>query len=71
MVFSDPIQSYSLKVYGQTDDPSSPHFDDQAQLASEKRFKETFFEWEQLQGNIESTVVLNIPTIVGERKRDL
>jgi acyl-homoserine lactone acylase PvdQ len=71
VVFSDPIQSYSLKVYGQSDDPSSPHFDDQAELASEKRFKKTFFEWNELQGNIESTVVLDVPTTVGDRKRDL
>jgi acyl-homoserine lactone acylase PvdQ len=66
VVFSDPIQSYSLKVYGQSDDPRSPHYDDQARLASERRFKPTFFEWSELEGNIESSTVLHVE---GESQR--
>jgi len=60
VVFSDPIQSYSLKVYGQSDDPQSPHYDDQARLASERRFKPTFFDWNRLEENIESTMTLKV-----------
>jgi acyl-homoserine lactone acylase PvdQ len=61
VVFSDPIQSYSLHAYGQSDDPASPHFDDQAALLSERRFKPTYFERSELEGHISSTTVLEIP----------
>jgi acyl-homoserine-lactone acylase len=65
VVFSDPIRSYSLHVHGQSDDPASPHFDDQGQLLSERRFKPTYFEPDELEGHIESTTVLEAPTRAG------
>lgn len=58
--FTTPIEAYSLRVYGQSDDPASPHFDDQAKLSSERLMKPMYFEREQLQGHIESTRVLAV-----------
>jgi acyl-homoserine lactone acylase PvdQ len=63
VVFTDPIQSYSLHVYGQSDDPASPHYDDQAALLSERRFKPTYFELGELEGHISSTLVLEVPEL--------
>jgi acyl-homoserine lactone acylase PvdQ len=42
-VFSDPIRSYSVVLFGQSSRPDSPHFSDQARLYSEGRFRETGF----------------------------
>jgi acyl-homoserine-lactone acylase len=60
VIFSNPIQSYSLHVFGQSDDPASPHYGDQARLASERRFKPTYFKRSDLEGHIESTTVLEV-----------
>ena len=56
--FSKPVKSWSLHVYGQNDDPASPHFDDQAKLLSEKKFKPTLFNRDELEGHIKSTTEL-------------
>jgi acyl-homoserine lactone acylase PvdQ len=56
--FSKPVKSWSLHVYGQNDYPASPHFDDQAKLLSEKKFKPTFFNRDELEGHIKSTTEL-------------
>ncbi len=58
--FTTPIEGYSLRVYGQSDDPTSPHFDDQARLSSERLMKPMYFEKEQLLNHIESTRVLAV-----------
>jgi acyl-homoserine lactone acylase PvdQ len=42
-VFTDPIRSYSVVLFGQSSRPDSPHFSDQARLYSEGRFRETGF----------------------------
>lgn len=56
--FSDPLKSWTLHVYGQSDDPASPHYDDQARLLSEQTFKPTYFSRDELKGHIQSTTVL-------------
>lgn len=59
-VFSKPIQSFSLAAFGTSWRPtgSRRHFNDQARLASERRLKPAYFEWDQLQRARPSKVVL-------------
>jgi acyl-homoserine lactone acylase PvdQ len=53
------VRSWSATPYGQSDDPASPHYADQAaKLYSPSRLKPTWFQAADLQGNIESTRVL-------------
>jgi len=42
-VFTDPIRSYSVVLYGQSSRPESPHYSDQVALYSEGRVRETGF----------------------------
>lgn len=58
--FTDPIKSYSLHLYGQSEDPASAHFDDQVVLASERRLKPVYFSPAELAGHVESTRVLSV-----------
>jgi len=52
---SDGIESYSLLNWGQSSDPESPHYVDQAeQLYAERRFKPTWFKKEDLMKHLES-----------------
>jgi hypothetical protein len=63
------VKASSLKIYGQSDDPKSPHFDDQARLASEGHLKSEYFERAELDGHIESTQVIEVErTAAGGRK---
>jgi len=57
---TDPVRSWTLHVYGQSDDPASPHYDDQARLLSERRFKPVYFNRDDLEGHIESTTILEL-----------
>lgn len=59
--FSDPLRSWSLHAYGQSNDPDSPHYDDQARLLSERILKPTYFDRAELEENITSRVELVIP----------
>ena len=44
VLLTDPPQSFSLLPLGESDDPSSPHFDDQAEkLMQFRRLKTTYF----------------------------
>lgn len=59
VVFADPIQSFTVFNFGQSIDPESPHFDDQARLlTSERKLKPVYFERHQLEGHIKSEVKL-------------
>jgi acyl-homoserine lactone acylase PvdQ len=60
VMFSDPIRSMSLHLYGQNDDPASLHYDDQAALASQKRMKPTYFNREELLRHVESQITLEV-----------
>jgi len=44
--FTDPPRAVSLVPFGASEDPESPHFDDQLDLMLEKRFKQAPFERE-------------------------
>jgi acyl-homoserine lactone acylase PvdQ len=60
VMFSRPIRSMSLHLYGQSDDLASPHYNDQAALASEKRLKPTYFNREELVEHVESQITLEV-----------
>ena len=58
---SKPIKSYIYIPLGQSDDPSSAHFSDQAEkLFSVRALKPSWWTPEELQGNIESRTVLEV-----------
>lgn len=59
--FTSPIRSYTLYGFGQSDDPASRHFNDQARLFGERRMKPTYFERDELTAHIESTTTLIVP----------
>lgn len=47
----DKVKSKTLLQYGQSGDPNSPHFFDQAQLYSDRKFKDAWFDWEDVVKN--------------------
>ncbi|MEM9674360.1 MAG: acylase [Bacteroidota bacterium] len=53
--FSDSIQAKSLLVGGQSGDPASPHFDDQAQRYADIRFKDVPYYREDVLARAEET----------------
>jgi acyl-homoserine-lactone acylase len=46
--FSDKVKAGSYLHFGQSGDPSSPHFFDQAKLLSEQKFKPAWFHWDDV-----------------------
>ena len=57
----DGIESYSLLNWGQSSDPESPHYIDQAEkLYAERRFKPTWFKKADLMKHLESEKTLKI-----------
>jgi hypothetical protein len=59
-IFSNPVRSFTSAPYGQSDHAQSPHYSDQARLASERRLKPTYFNREDLMKHIESKQVLSV-----------
>ncbi len=49
--FGDRIQSKSLLQYGASGDPQSPHFFDQAKLLSERKMKDNYIYWDDVEEN--------------------
>jgi len=49
--FGPMVRGRSLLVFGQSGDPESPHFFDQAQLYSDRAFKPAWFTREEVQAN--------------------
>jgi acyl-homoserine lactone acylase PvdQ len=59
VVLSDPLQTYTLHNYGQSSDPASPHYDDQARLLmSEGKLKPGYFTPQELAGHVSATLTL-------------
>ena len=65
VVFTDPIQSWTLHVFGQSGHPDSPHYVDQARLSSQRRLKPVYFEKDELMRH--TTRVLTLDTEGMER----
>jgi len=64
VVFLKPggVEAYSVNPWGESDDPKSPHYLDQAEkLLSKKQLKPTWFQREDLMrgNNVESTMTLD------------
>jgi acyl-homoserine lactone acylase PvdQ len=57
--FTDPIRSFTLHPYGQSQVAGSPHYDDQSRLASLPRLKPTYFDRSDLLQHLESVRVLD------------
>jgi acyl-homoserine lactone acylase PvdQ len=49
--FGPRVKAASYLHYGQSHDPESPHYFDQAKLLSERRFKPAWFYWEDVQAH--------------------
>lgn len=58
------VESYSAVPFGQSDDPDSPHYFDQArELFSKKKLKPTYYnDLEALKANLESKKELDVPS---------
>jgi len=56
------VESFSATPYGQSDNPDSPHYTDQAErLFSQSRLKPTWFHPDSLKGHVESQITLRMP----------
>lgn len=51
--FGEKVNAVSYLHYGQSHDPNSPHFFDQAKLLSERKFKPAWFHWEDVLAHTE------------------
>lgn len=49
-----PKRVWSLLPYGQSEDPASPHYNDQTRLHSERRLKRFWFTPQEIAGHVES-----------------
>ena len=59
-VFTKPVRSFSSLALGQSNDPQSPHYSDQARLMSERRLKPTYFNKEDLMKHVVSKKILKV-----------
>ncbi|NNK10990.1 MAG: acylase, partial [Flavobacteriaceae bacterium] len=53
--FGDKVKAKSILAGGQSGDPSSPHFDDQAQMYADTQFKDVLFYKDEVLGKAEET----------------
>jgi acyl-homoserine lactone acylase PvdQ len=54
VVESEPKQIWSLLPYGQSEDPTSPHYNDQAKLHSQRKVKRFWFTPEEILAHTKS-----------------
>jgi len=60
VIFTNPIQTFTLHPFGQSENPKSPYYDDQARLSSERRLKPGYFEKDELMKHIVSTEAMEV-----------
>ena len=64
VLLKKPIRSFSILPWGESDDPESPHFADQAEkLFSKSQFKSTYFSKAELMQNLESQKEMIAPEL--------
>ena len=64
VVLKNPVHSFSILPWGESDDPESSHYTDQAEkLFSKSKFKSTYFNKEELMNNLKSQKELTVPKI--------
>ena len=54
--FGELVEAVSMSPFGASEDPDSPHFDDQLDLLAERRFKLTRFHLDDVQNHAESAL---------------
>lgn len=59
--FTPAVQARSIFVFGQSGDPASPHYFDQAQLYSAEQFKSAWFWRTEVEAHAERTYRLTVP----------
>ena len=66
----DAVTSYSATPYGQSDDPDSTHYDDQAEkLFSRGRLRPTWYAKRDLLRHVESARTLTVPRAAARMQR--
>jgi acyl-homoserine lactone acylase PvdQ len=65
--FGPTVQARSIFVFGQSGDPASPHYFDQAQVYSASAFKPAWFSREDVEAHAERTYTLSVPAAVPNR----
>jgi acyl-homoserine lactone acylase PvdQ len=65
--FTPNVRARSIFVFGQSGDPASPHYFDQAELYSAKRFKPAWFSRAEVEAHAVRTYDLRVPPNVAER----
>jgi len=51
--FGKQIRARSVSVFGQSADPKSPHYTDQAELYAQGKFKDVRFTQKEIKANLE------------------
>ena len=59
-ILTNPIQSFTSAPYGQSDNPESPHYSDQARLLSERRLKPAYFNKADLMNHVSFKTTLGV-----------
>jgi len=59
--FGETPKARSVLVFGQSADPDSPHYFDQAELFAERRYKRAWFRREAVEANADRTLELQYP----------
>ena len=53
--FGDKVKAATMLQFGESSNPDSPHFMDQAQLYSKKQFKPAWFDWDDVLAHAKSS----------------